>query len=191
MKRILIAFVVGVVGLMGLSLFHAEQDDQNLVDIDPHVEEEVSRPIADTVSGGEVSEEVNGLRTYLHEGYGFSFDFPGEASISSIPDLGGEILLVRGDSEEFQIYVASFDEEGPITTARIKQDLPNLEINDDQQVVIGEGKNIEALIFHGVSEDFGETREVWFVGNGHLFQVITPKGGDTFIGPIVDSWKFI
>lgn len=188
-KNIIIVLIVVCLGLGALWYVLNERNagpiEQEALDGVAAVPEELLR--------GTIEDAGDGKKKYLHEERGFSFLFDGDLSITTLPDLDGEIILLR-DSEngrEFQIYATYFDEEGPITVARIQQDLPDLMIEDPQAVKIGPQKQQDALIFIGEDETFGRTREVWFVGGGQLFQVITKEGNDDLVGPILETWEFV
>lgn len=155
--------------------------------------ERAARTSATALVGG-MSADTKDAETYTNEHYGFSFTHPAGLSIGSFEQGAGDVILAQSTTdtaahkESFQIYVAPFDEPGPITPERIKKDLPSLRVEEPKLVVIGGG--LEALIFTGQSEDFGESREVWFVHGGHLYQITTHAGQDNFIGPILETWRF-
>lgn len=145
------------------------------------------------IRGGTIEKaDEKDKEVYSNTTYGFSFTYPEGFQIGSFQEgTDGEVILIQSPEgrEGFQIYVAPFDESGPITPERIKRDLPSLKIDEPQRVVIG-GGGLEALIFRGESEEFGESREVWFVWSGNLYQVTTHADLDQFIGPILESWRF-
>ena len=139
-------------------------------------------------------------QAYTSADYGFSFKYPEEFSASELDDDSGHtVLLQTSDAREgFQIFISAFDEpfdpaqgkSGPITPERIKQDLPDMLINSPQQVLIGEQKDIPALIFLSKHESLGDVREVWFVVNGFLYQLTAYADLDNFIGPILETLSF-
>lgn len=185
---LLIAIVGGGYFLWQSGAMDREAGGQTSYAESPPTPEEV----AEDVRGGSVAAaDESGQSVYTNTAYGFSFTYPDGLVISSVADLDGDVILVREpDGErEFQIYVMSFDEPGPITQERIHQDLPELQVENPQQVLTGGGA-IQALIFNGQSEDFGSTREVWFVAGGNLYQVITHEGMDGFVGPILETLRF-
>lgn len=133
-------------------------------------------------------------RIYTNETYNFSFEFDEGVNVTSFKEgEEGDIILVKKSDEnlEFQIFISEFDEEGPITPTRIKQDLPNLIIKNPQNVTIG-SDSITALIFESKSEieSFGATREIWFVKNRFLYQITAALNMDNFIGSILETLKF-
>ena len=129
---------------------------------------------------------------YENPDYGFSFKYPKGFNATELDDDSGHTVLVQNAEEKsgFQVYITPFDEEEPLTGARILQDLPASEVIDPKDVLIGEGKAINAVIFLSTSPSFGKTREIWFVYGGFLYQVTTYEGADAFIGPILDTLEF-
>ncbi len=144
-----------------------------------------------------IKSELN--RTYFHPKYKFSFQYPGELNVSAFQEGEyGETVLVQKPDERagFQIFIAPFDEAGPMTKERILQDLPDMVVEEPQQVIIGQdpstgsGQAITALIFFSHEPSLGKTREVWFIHGGYLYQLSTYAGLDGFIGRILETWKF-
>lgn len=138
------------------------------------------------VDKGNLTEE------YMSPDYEFSFRYPKDFSATELEDdAGATVLLQKSDAREgFQIYISEFDEAGPITPERIKKDLPDMVVNSPQHVLIGENKDIPALIFLSKHESLGDVREVWFTTNGALFQLTAYADMDNFIGPILETLTF-
>jgi len=149
----------------------------------------------ETIISPEVAEKLTKSelnRTYYYPQYRFSFQYPGELNASAFQEGDyGHTVLVQQPNERagFQIFIASFDEAGPITKERILRDLPDMVIDQPQHVIIGQDK-ITALIFFSHEPSLGRTREVWFIYGGHLYQMSTFAGLDGFIGRILETWKF-
>ena len=145
----------------------------------------------EVVSSGDES----GWVVYNYSKYGFTFQCPGELKISTFQEgeYGDMILAQNTQSEEkqgFQVFISPFDEQGPITKERILQDLPNMRIDQSQDVIITKD-NIQALIFLSDEESFENTREIWFVYNDYLYQVSTYAGQDGFIGKVLETLDFL
>ena len=88
--------------------------------------------------------------TYTDSVYGFSFRYPHDYTVSSFPEgENGYIVLLQKPNarESMQIFVSPFDETGLITAERVHEDLPDMKIEEPEQVLIGE-KKINALIFY-------------------------------------------
>ncbi|OHA03532.1 MAG: hypothetical protein A3I44_01405 [Candidatus Sungbacteria bacterium RIFCSPLOWO2_02_FULL_51_17] len=128
--------------------------------------------------------------TYDHP-LGFSFQHPTDVNITSFDDGEGEVVLGQGkERRAFQIFILPFDEEGPVTPERVKKDVPDMQIESPQQVLIGKNKNIAALIFLSESQELGKTREIWFSHEGYLYQITTYADADSFIGSLLETWRF-
>lgn len=152
---------------------------------------------------GPESRADSGRIRFVHPGRGFSLDLPGGFATSSIPDDRGELLMFqRGPRESFQIYIAPFDEEGPLSVERIRRDLPSLTMADARTIELD---SVPAVVFQSADESLasrelgtsGKTFEVWFVypesplpdGND-LYQIMTyAEYGDDLIR-ILKTWRF-
>ncbi len=71
---------------------------------------------------------------------------------------------------------------------------PDIVINNAQNVILGPRKKVgvgpRALILFSKDSSLGDTREVWFVMNGNLYQITTYKRLDTMIGKILSTLVF-
>ncbi len=136
-------------------------------------------------------------RNYTNSKYGFSIKIPENMTVSNFQEgREGEVILLQSSEEDakngapwIQIFVLPFDEEGLITPQRIQKDLPSIKIEEPQYAVIGE-KQFKALIFYGQESGIGETREVWFVKNGYLFQINTSKEYEALLGKMLETIRF-
>jgi hypothetical protein len=133
---------------------------------------------------------------------GFSFRYPNSMKVNTIDQdpedkEAGKVILVQ-DAEKgqgFQITITPFDdEEGQadsyiLTKEQIKTDLPDLKISDVQPVLIG--NNGQGLAFRSDNEDFAhDSREVWFVFRGNLYQISTYAYLDPLLQAMFSTWKF-
>jgi hypothetical protein len=48
-----------------------------------------------------------------------------------------------------------------------------------------------ATSFVGYNDQMGDTREVWFIRGGYLYEVTTFKGFEAELDTILQSWHFI
>ena len=149
-----------------------------------------------------VQTKKNSITTFTHLSLGFSFNYPSDFKIGTFAEGEGQVVLGQNQKTKetcpsealcaggwFQFFTTEFDEEGPLTSERIKKDLPDMVIENPQEILIGKEKNIPALLFSSENQT-GKTREVWFVYNEYMFQVSTAVGGDNLIGPIMDSFTY-
>jgi hypothetical protein len=136
-------------------------------------------------------ETQSGPNQFVSKPYNFTFQYPQRFSVSAFDDRGGHVVLVQqeGGQTAVQIFITDWDEPtNAVTPERIKQDLPDLQIrNRGKMQMAGKG---DALTFVGESEQFGTTREVWFARRGHLYQIITPVGGQEFLANLLETWQF-
>lgn len=122
----------------------------------------------------------------------FSLSYPEGFRVTSQEGGDGSRLIVAenlsaGSGQEgFQIFIIPFDEPGPITPARIWEDV-NIEIENPQEGVIA---GIPALAFESIDENFGPTFEVWFVEGGKLYQITTYRSFAERLVEILKTWEF-
>ncbi|MEX1087410.1 MAG: hypothetical protein WEC58_02680 [Candidatus Paceibacterota bacterium] len=146
----------------------------------------------DTPKRGEVVETHSGAKEYRSDPYGFAFQVPADFTVGEFDESGGRLLLVKsgGGTDAFQVFILPWDEPtDSLTPERIRQDVPDLEIHDPQQLPMSGEKS--ALTFIGESERFGTTREVWMVNDGWLFQVISAASDQEALQQILNTWRFI
>ncbi len=133
---------------------------------------------------------------YTDPDYGFSFERPDGFTVTRFQDEKGDVVLAQGRSSDqsFQIFITPFDEEGPITSPRIKQDLPKMLIQNPIEAEIG---GVPALVFFSNKESLAKTREAWFVyperpqpNGNYLFQVLAPAEFDAELSKIMATWNF-
>lgn len=133
---------------------------------------------------------------YQNQGYGFSFEYPQGFNVSEFEEGSGYMILVQGpgDKKAFQVFITVYDEEGPLTAGRIKQDLPKLVMESPVNAQIG---GAEAVVFFSKDESSSRTREAWFVwpespiphGN-NIYQVTAPAEFDAELSKIMATFKF-
>ena len=163
-----------------------------------HVENQESR----------IKNHESGILVYTHPTLGFSFKYPAGFHITSFDEGDGEMVLVKKseirstksetnsnvenskpETSELQIYVSPFDEPGPITPQRIKKDIPDMVIEEPQEVMVGKHRDIRALVFFS-REGAMRLRQVWFVAAGYLYQISSEEANGSFMQSILNSWEF-
>lgn len=201
-KKTTIVLITGVV-LAGALIWWWQGDQwlgvfensDSLVSINDVLE---SSDLAEEQDSAELREEIASVienesieyQTHTSSNKFFSFDYPSDFSAAEFLEGDEAVVLLRTRTGRtfFQMRVAEFDEPGPITAERIREDIPDLVIENAQSVFIGGGQ-IMALLFNSEGEG-QKTREVWFVGGGLLFQVSAQPNGDAVLGPILESLTF-
>ena len=85
------------------------------------------------------TEPVTLSETYTHAAPGFSFRYPRAFRAHEIPQADDSTLLLVEDPtrerQGFQVFSMPYDEEGPLTEVRIREDLPNKVMEDVHPVV--------------------------------------------------------
>jgi len=128
---------------------------------------------------------------YIDSQYGFLFQYPKGFTVTKFSETedSNTILIQKKETNQgFQIFISSFDEPGPLTKERILKDLPDLVIKNPEQRVLKNGA--VALIFFSEESSIGETREIWFINNGFLYQVSTRKELDNLTAQMFKTWEF-
>ena len=106
---------------------------------------------------------------------------------SQLNDEEELITIENGEGAGLQIFVTPFDEPGPITEERIREDLPEAEIYEPGLAKL-DGEM--SFLFYGFDEDLGETFEVWAVHKGKLFQIMSAKVDESLVEKTLDTWKW-
>jgi hypothetical protein len=126
---------------------------------------------------------------YENHAFGFRFNYPSAMEVSESEDAGGYVILAEegAGKRNFQIFILPWDEgEGVLSPERIRADLPDIAIINPQVATLPNG---QALIFE--SEEAGmQTREVWIVKAGYLYQITAPLAFDGTLAALMASWQF-
>ena len=211
-KKLIIIIIVIIIVLSGAIYLVFSKYRERSEQVSTNINEYPS------VSGNEKTFEItpsndnpeNNL--YTDSQYNFSFQYPKDFTATKFQEgeSGNTILVqyreqseqvsnnIANDSSQvstsinnnssFQIFISPFDEPGPLTKERILMDLPDLIIKNPEQRVLKNGA--VGLIFFSEEPSIGETREVWFVHNGYLYQISTYKELDGLVADILGTWKF-
>lgn len=139
-------------------------------------------------SGGGSAANYSNL--YENAYWGFTFNYADDFRISEIDEENGGFTVLAegtGDKRTFQIFIADYDEEGPITPERIKKDLPDMNIEQPQNIKFAD---TEALAFV-TNDDQGKMIEIWFVKGGALYQMRSYFEQTDELSKVLSSWKFL
>ncbi len=195
MKKLKYIIVILILAPIGYGIFKFSDKDLILNQGKDSSEEVVQNDVTEAVPG-EVKKVNEDTNTFIHKKYGFSLNFPSDMTASNFIEGGGEQIQFQGrNGEWFQIYITPWDEPEDITVDRIKQDIPDIVIQEPQRVVIGprqkEGIGPNALIFFSKDSGLGDTREVWFIQNGYLYQITTYKRLDNMLAEILATFQYL
>lgn len=144
-----------------------------------------------SVSLAESTDKYSDWRSVNLEEYGASFLIPPDFTVGNFPDGEGEVFVIQNAEklQGFQVRIMPHDESGPLTAERIRQDLPSLEMRQVEEVLL-EGQPA-GVAFLSDSEVFGgNSREVWLVKDGRLFQISTYKSLEPLLLRVFSTWEF-
>jgi hypothetical protein len=105
-------------------------------------------------------------------------------------DLNDEsetILLIAPDgTNELEIYITSFNDEGkPITAERLRTE-SHLNITNDSPIIIG---TVQGVQFDLVSDN-SLTHQAWFEYQGYLYQAESYTTNANLLEQVLGSWRF-
>jgi hypothetical protein len=150
-------------------------------------------PANDTTVAGPLApprEAPMGQKEYRSERYRFALFYPENLKVESYDEGGGVSTIVFENdvaATGFQIFITPYGAR-QVSAERFKKDVPSGVIREPQQIAID-----GALATMFLSRDMllGETREVWFVHGGYLFEVSTLRALDADLARIMQTWIFI
>jgi len=131
-----------------------------------------------------------GYKEYYDAHYRFSLFYPESLTVQKFDEGGGAATIIfqnPGEAKGFQVFVVPYDGE-QVSEERFRQDIPSGVRRNVQDVVVDGAKG---AAFYSADPILGETREVWFIKNGHLFEVTTLKVLEADLLEVLGTWKFI
>jgi len=131
-----------------------------------------------------------GYVLYRNQPYHFSFYYPPNLKVHSYNESGGAFTVALQDpttNEGFEVYVTPYSGT-QITDQEFKLDEPSGVIQQQTDVMID---GVRATMFYGNNAIMGDTREVWFIHGGYLYEVATYKQLDSWLAQIMQTWQFI
>lgn len=120
----------------------------------------------------------------------FSLAYPKDLQIKEYNDGTSASTITFEDVTEekgFQIFVVPYA-EAKITKEQFKRDLSSGIFKNQTDILID---NVFALAFESRDDILGETREIWFINYGFLYEVTAPKEFDDWLFDILKTWRFI
>lgn len=127
---------------------------------------------------------------YSDPNYHFKISYPTGLNVHVYDEDGGARTITFEDAspgEGFQIFIVPYS-QNYITPERFKTDDPSGVMTDPQDIAVD---GAPAKIFYGYNDQMGDTREVWFIHGGFLYEVTTYKALDDWLGTIMLSWRFL
>ena len=132
----------------------------------------------------------SGYLQYTNAALHFALSYPPTLHKSTYNEAGGAFTTSFQDPSSgvgFEVYVTPYS-DSQITETKFKMDEPSGVFNQPTNVVID---GIQATMFYGHNGIMGDTREVWFIKNGLLYEIATYKDLDQWLGTIMQTWRFL
>jgi hypothetical protein len=129
--------------------------------------------------------------TYTHAELGFSFRYPRGYTLTELPQEEQGVVVVEDPTRPrqwFQVFSMPYDEDGPLTEARIRQDVPDITMENAQPFQVADEPGISFVQFQ--TADVGKTYEVWFVHHGTLYEAATSADRAAALHDILSTWTF-
>lgn len=133
-----------------------------------------------------------GYIKYENKKYGFSYYHSPQAVITEYDEGKGAMTVVQENLQKvrgLQIFIVPYYEK-TISEERFKADIPSGVRKNAEKTSIGK-RGVEAVTFNSYDQFLGETREVWFIYNGYLYEVTTFRGVGDWFTPIMQTWRFL
>jgi hypothetical protein len=138
-----------------------------------------------------VTQEVaQGMRLYTNASFNFSLSYPDDLRATEYREAGNALTASFQDpstGEGFEVYVTPYSDT-QVTEARFKLDEPSGTFQEPTGIIVG---GVQAVMFYGYNPIMGDTREVWFIRNGFLYEVTTYKQLDSWLAGIMQTWRFV
>ena len=147
----------------------------------------------DTANTGPLApprEAPAGEKEYRNEHYRFALFYPESLTSTSYDEGGGAATITfenAATASGFQVFVMPYGAR-QVSAERFKKDVPSGVMREPQQIAID---GAPATMFFSQDTFLGDTREVWFIHGGYLFEVTTPKVLDADLAHVMLSWAFI
>jgi hypothetical protein len=132
-------------------------------------------------------------KEYTNDAYRFSVMMPEAFTAQEIQNsgTGGETILLQDKAGNgIQIVLTPYGEDvHELTIDKIHSDIPDMRIRDTQVLEIGE--EYKGVAFKSDNAAFGgDSREVWFIFRGTLYQITTYAKDDSLLQAMFATWKF-
>lgn len=184
----LIIFAVAILAVGGLLFLQKRSSNDSYFGDSSYVDYSQSQS-GETLSNDTIVEsDLSGTNEYQDSKLNFRVNLPQSAQATFLDEGDIRTILLKGGGYDMQIYVTPFDENIVVTPERIKQDIPDMKIESPEYVMVG--GQTKALAFISTNEQGQKFREIWFVKDFHLYQILSQANSDSVTGRIMQSWKW-
>ncbi len=117
--------------------------------------------------------------------------YPKDGIVISERKGAGTTLTVlfeqKSTGRAFQIYILPYGEP-KISKERFLLDMPSGVMSSSTTMQLD---GVDAGAFYGKDAELGETREVWVVNKGFLYEATAPKEQGEWMDAILQTWMFL
>lgn len=143
------------------------------------------------VSDSRYREVPQGYLEYRTVSYHFSILFPEHLEVKEYGGNGDSLTVTfkeqEGEQRGFQVFATPYND--PVVGGeRFRMDNPSGIYKEPQDVLVA---GVRATIFYSANAQMGETREVWFIRNGMLYEVNAKKEFDEWLSGQMQTWLFV
>ncbi len=131
-----------------------------------------------------------GFEEYRSQSYRFSLLHLPSIAIKEFDEGGGAGTITFEDLEHaqgFQIFIVPYAET-TISDAQFKKDVPSAVRTDEEAITLD---GVPAVAFRSRDEALGETREVWVIRGGYLYEITAPRTLEAWLSEVLLTWKFL
>jgi hypothetical protein len=131
-----------------------------------------------------------GWSAYRNARYHFALFYPNGLEIRAYEEKGSASTITFQDEKRgigFQIFVVPYG-ESQVSQERFLLDEPS-GVREEPITVSVDGA--VGAAFYGKDVRLGDTREVWFIKDGILYELTAPRSESDWLQGIIDTWKFI
>ena len=191
-----IAFVVAVIGVGAFFLVHHTRSDQSVFPVRAIDVVSTSTVQTQTATSTHMAVPARtvppGEKEYRIQRFHFSLLYPDTLQVQEHINDDGTLTVVFENADTtnpqgFQVFVQPYNLK-EITPERFKKDEPS-GVRLDAQPVTLDGAT--GVAFYSKDVSLGDTREVWFIHKGLLYEVDTPKALEAWFRDILGTWQFV
>lgn len=136
------------------------------------------------------SSKSSSQNEYVNDKYHFSFSDPSDLKVNEYDEGQGAVTLTFENDQTlngFQIFIVPYQGD-KVTDQRFHMDVPSGVRRDLINIKV-DGAAAAAFVSEDVS--LGETREVWIIHGGYLYELTTPRATEYLLEEILGTWKFL
>jgi type II secretory pathway pseudopilin PulG len=127
---------------------------------------------------------------YRNTHYDFALSYPKDLVMKEY-DEGSGVRTITFENPDngfgFQIFIKPYTER-QVNSEVFTIDESSGVMKDPKPIIVGGVKGTE---FYGHNDQMDDTREIWFIHEGYLFEVYTYKPLDSWLMVIMKTWRFL